>query len=371
MPRATSSWHIENLKGSMHDDVLTGDRRDATRLYGMDGDDMLTGNGGDDTIDGGDGMDMINGGAGVDMLTGGDGDDTFIYVNSAAGTQVDDRRADSADGDPLDGDETDYRLVETDDDDATLAGDSMVSGGDGMDTIDASSSTAAVILDLNVKRLVKVGEAAVVADPNADPPVEARDAVPHEDAAIYTSIEMVMGGEAGDTLTGNAAASTTLMGGEGNDTLTGGSMDDTLEGGSGDDSLMGMGGNDMLDGGSGNDTLVGSTGADILMGGTGNDTLTGDSGQDTFVYTGGTDTITDFTVSRAGGDKIDLTHLDLTESELELIVEAANTHDGTTVYLEFTINEDGTVTAGTSGEHDIELTGFTAGQDLATSDFII
>ena len=51
---------------------------------------MLTGNGGDDTIDGGKGMDMINGGAGVDMLTGGAGDDTFMYTNTAAATQVND-----------------------------------------------------------------------------------------------------------------------------------------------------------------------------------------------------------------------------------------------------------------------------------------
>ena len=362
--------HIEHLTGSMYDDMLEGTDEDNT-LKGMDGDDMLTGNGGDDTIDGGKGMDMINGGTGADMLTGGAGDDTFVYTNSAAGNQVDDRRQTTDDGNALNGEEADYRLVDTDaEGDNTPMGDPMVSGGGGMDTIDASSSTAAAVIDLNVKRLVKAGTAAVTDDPGTTDD-ESVDAVPLEEANIYTSIEKVMGGEGDDILTGNAAAPTTLMGGEGNDSLTGGSMDDMLEGGSGNDTLMGGGGADMLMGGSGNDSLVGGTGADTLGGGTGDDTLTGDSGQDVFVYTGGDDTITDFTVSRAGGDKIDLTALDLSEGQLELIVEAANSQSGTTIYLEFTINDDGTVTAGTAGEHDIELTNWTDGTDLATSDFII
>ena len=353
---------IEHLTGSMYDDMLEG-TSDANILKGMDGDDMLTGNAGADTLDGGKGDDTLNGGAGADELTGGDGDDTFVYTNSAAGTQVYDAPG-TGDGDTDNGDETTYRAIDIDADMAN-DGDTMVSGGDGMDIIDASSSTAAVNINLNI--MLRTQEFAAD-DPNTEDVDESRAL---EEAAIYKSIEQVMGGEGNDTLMGNAAAPTTLMGGEGNDTLTGGSMDDMLEGGSDDDSLRGMGGNDMLDGGSGNDTLVGGTGADTLMAGTGDDTLSGDSGQDVFVYTGGTDTITDFTVSRAGGDRINLTHLELTAEELELIVEAANKQDGTTVYLELTINDNGTVTEGTAEEHDIALTNFPANTDLATSDFII
>ena len=241
----------------------------------------------------------------------------------------------------------------------------MVSGGGGMDTIDASSSTAGVNINLNTMFRTQAG---VTDDAST---TETDESVEHMEHAVYTSIEQVIGGEGNDTLMGGAAAPTTLKGGEGNDTLTGGSKDDMLEGGSGNDTLSGAGGHDMLMGGSGDDSLVGGTGADTLGGGTGNDTLTGNSGRDVFAYTGGTDTITDFTVSRAGGDRIDLTHLDLTEEELELIVEAVNGQTGTDRYVQLTINDDGTVTAGDASDHDIHLSGWTNETDLATSDFII
>ena len=138
------------------------------------------------------------------------------------------------DGNALNGLEAEYRLTDTDDTDGN-EGDPMVSGGAGMDTIDASSSTADVFINLNVKRLVSEQVEGVTDDPgttDVDETVEAMDLV---EEAIYTGIEQVIGGEGNDTLMGGAATSTTLMGGEGNDTLTGGSKDDMLEGGSGND----------------------------------------------------------------------------------------------------------------------------------------
>ena len=114
------------------------------------------------------------------------------------------------------------------------------------------------------------------------------------------------------------------------------------------------------------------------MGGTGNVTRwMGGSGEDTFVYTEcATDTITDFSISRAGGDKIDLQALGLTEDDLETIVRLANTleaDDGSrnqmNVYLNLTPGTDGTITFGTSTDFDIHLTGID--EDLAVSDFII
>ncbi len=47
------------------------------RLFGGDGDDVITGGGGHDRIDGGAGNDRINGGAGNDYIYGGDGNDTL------------------------------------------------------------------------------------------------------------------------------------------------------------------------------------------------------------------------------------------------------------------------------------------------------
>ncbi len=121
-----------------------------------------------------------------------------------------------------------------------------------------------------------------------------------EDAGgVYISIEKVIGGDEPDVLIGNARTPTTLIGGGGNDMLVGGAGGDRLEGGAGGDSLRGGG------------------------------------GSDTFVYTGGTDTIEDFQISVRGGatDKIDLTALDLSPTELGVILRGADntTTTGTTV----------------------------------------
>ena len=70
---------IENIRGSDHNDWLTGDNN-ANTLVGGAGDDRLEGGADDDTLDGG---------AGVDILDGGAGEDTASYSNSALGVRVD------------------------------------------------------------------------------------------------------------------------------------------------------------------------------------------------------------------------------------------------------------------------------------------
>ena len=142
-----------------------------------------------------------------------------------------------------------------------------------------------------------------------------------------TSIENMIGGALGDTLTGNALANV-ITGGPGNDTLTGGAGDDTYlfaananlgsdtinEAGGGVDtldfsstttqavsvnlsnaasqvvnptlSLTLSAGNtiEKLIGGSQGDTLTGNTLDNVLTGGGGNDTLTGAAGNDTYLF---------------------------------------------------------------------------------------
>ena len=273
-----------------------------------------------------------------------------------------------------------------------------------MDTIDASGATGALVIDLNVMHLVKGPVAPVTDDTNTTDIDESMPGVPLEEAAVYTGIEMVMGGEFGDMITGNADTATHLMGGEGNDTLTGGTKDDNLDGGAGNDVVTGgmgndtlMGGSgddvigrinvdnpgqepadtdpdeagaDMLMGGSGNDTLRGGSGDDTLMGGSGDDTLMGGGGADVFVYGGGQDTIQDFTIARTGNDRIDLSSLELSESELAMILAGAST-SGQNTYLKLTANDDGTYTAA-DNNYDLLVTqsGSTA-EVLADSDFII
>ena len=90
---------IENVRGSMHDDTLTGtdDATNGNALWGLagndtlsgrDGPDMLSGGAGDDVLDGGDEEDTLEGGSGADMLTGGGGADTASYANSMMGVTV-------------------------------------------------------------------------------------------------------------------------------------------------------------------------------------------------------------------------------------------------------------------------------------------
>ena len=146
-----------------------------------------------------------------------------------------------------------------------------------------------------------------------------------------TDGEDALNGLGGDDVVYGGAGNDVLRGGEGNDRLIGGDGDDTLygdshanandgsgtdilEGGAGNDTLYGGGGSDYLSGGSGDDKLFGGDGNDILVGGQGNDELTGGAGSDIFKFTAGdlghgVDTITDFNVSAAGGDVLDVSEL--------------------------------------------------------------
>ena len=130
-----------------------------------------------------------------------------------------------------------------------------------------------------------------------------------------------------------ATTSDTIAGGGGNDMI--------MAGGGADVAITGGDGNDMIYGGAGADSLVGGAGADMLVGGEGADTLTGGTGADTFVLgmepghggddgdpdtgaDGITDVIADF--NSLQGDVIDLTAFNLSNSDLEDILGAADRH---------------------------------------------
>lgn len=70
--------NIENLFGSKHDDIFTGNGR-TNWLSGQDGKDKLYGLGNWDSLGGGKGDDLLNGGSGADHLTGDEGADTFVF----------------------------------------------------------------------------------------------------------------------------------------------------------------------------------------------------------------------------------------------------------------------------------------------------
>ena len=137
---------IENLKGSLHDDTLTGDDN-VNRLNGLSGDDVLIGMGGND---------IMIGGLGADTLIGGDGDrDAADYENAAEGVGVDlveggfggEATGDTYDSvefvygsnfdDAISGDDGVNRLVGRDGDDVLFGagGNDYIMGGAGDDSI--------------------------------------------------------------------------------------------------------------------------------------------------------------------------------------------------------------------------------------------
>jgi len=211
---------IENLDGSTFGDLLTG-AGGVNVLNGYDGNDTLNGNGGNDTIDGGNGNDVLFGGAGADSLDGGAGSDTASY----------------------------------------------------------STSSAAVIVNLNTGN-TSGGDAA---------------------GDHLTSIENLDGSLFGDLLTGAAGVN-------------------VLNGYDGNDILNGNGGNDTIDGGNGNDTLYGGTGDDMLTGGGGNDRFM-------FANAFGHDTIADFSANDA--EKLDLSAVSGISDFADLVNNHLSTDGGT------------------------------------------
>lgn len=169
-------------------------------IYGNEAVNVLSGLGGDDYISAGEGNDKVYGGDGSDMIVGGLGDDTLDGgANGYAYGPV-----------------TDWAYP------APLG-----------DTVSFQGSAGSVKVDLNVTTAQNTG------------------------AGLDTllNFESVFGGNAADTLSGNAVANT----------LRGYSGNDTLSGRAGDDYLIGDAGNDLLTGGAGADRLYGGAGADRFV----------------------------------------------------------------------------------------------------------
>ena len=191
--KLSSSVSFENVIGGLAGDTLTGNTAN-NMLTGGPGDDVLTGNPGNDTL---------NGGAGLDQLTGGPGDDNFVFGDAS-----------SSEADTV-----------------------TEASGQGTDTLNFSSVTTAVSLDLgssvvqtvHTNRTLKLSSSA--------------------------SFENIIGGLADNVLSGNSG-NNSLTGGPGNDVLIGNSGNDTLSGAVGRDVLIGGLGLDMINGGSGDDILI-------------------------------------------------------------------------------------------------------------------
>jgi len=212
---------------------------------------VLTGNGGNN---------ILEGRGGADQLIGGNGSDTASYAASTAAVSVTLSSGvgtgGDAEGDTLSSIEN-LTGSQFDDTLSGSAGNNVLVGGLGVDTLSYANALKAVTVNL-----------------------------------ALTSAQNT-GGAGTDTISGL-------------ENLTGSAYADKLTGASGDNVLNGL---------AGNDRLTGGAGLDRLIGGAGQDTLTGGLDADQFVFTATTDSamgslrdlITDFGI---GIDKIDLSGID-------------------------------------------------------------
>ena len=230
---------IENVHGSMHDDVLSGSRGVGNKannkiwglggndeLFGDRGDDRLYGGAGDDVLDGGEGNDKLEGGYGADELIGGGGaDDEASYMHSMMGVTV--------------------RLHAM-----------QAMGGDAEgDTFGKTTTASYTVTDEDDGGVIE----------------EVTETVPDI---------MNLRGSAHDDILAGDSRGNKIWGGGGNDTLYGGPSGNDDSGNA--DELHGEGGHDRIFGGRGDDTLYGGAGNDHLWGNGGVDTFYGGAGDDMY-----------------------------------------------------------------------------------------
>jgi Ca2+-binding RTX toxin-like protein len=361
-----------------------------------------TGNAANNVITGNSGNNILAGLGGADTINGGGGVDTVTYAASPAGVNIS-LAAHTASGGDADGDVLqDIANITGSSGDDTIEGDAgnnVLTGGNGIDTVSYAHATAGVNVSLAITSAQNTGGAGT-------------------DTVVQ--FENLTGSAFNDTLTGSSVANV-LTGGAGDDSLNGGSGADTMVGGTGDDTYVvdnsldlvvenpgegtdlvmssvtytlptnvenltltggstingtGNAANNVIIGNTSNNALSGGAGDDTLAGGAGSDTLTGGTGADHFVFAdgGGVDTIADF--STADGDKIDLTGIDADTTQAG---DQAFTFIGTSAFhnvageLRYIVVAGGvTVLGDTNGDGIADFTLNVHGPtSLASTDFLL
>ncbi len=266
--------NIENLYGSVHNDVLSGDDND-NRIDGNLGDDILQSLGGDDTVWGDDGNDLIFTGFGDDRSEGGSGND---FVRSGPGKDTilggsgDDTLGASNKADLLRGGDGADLLLGSNGNDRLFGdgGNDTLLGGNGQDTLNGGAGADLLIGNDN------------------------NDTASYASAGAGVQVRLWNG----DGVKGEAVGDQLLE----IESLAGSAFNDTLTGD--------VGAN-RIDGNLGADFIQGLDGDDQLIGDRGDDTLTGGAGNDTFLYVNGdgADVIADFQPGAGSDDAIRLLNL--------------------------------------------------------------
>ena len=302
--------NIENIRGSVHGDWLTGDRNEnflhgregddrleggagddalsgddgADALYGDEGDDVLYGRRDDDSLHGGEGTDYLHGGRGADTLYGGTGDDT-LYGDGGTDTYV----FEAYDGTDsvidnggkivfLQGDDNDYAgatyAFSRNDENSMFVTLTVSKDGNTLNVVEflnypssfytfSTRDIYGVDTEISVDPLVLPPRGSEGSESNpflatngADTFVgsEGADWVSYSESSSVVNIDLgtdpadvAHGWSRGDKLIGI----NNLIGSDGRDKLYGNSADNILHGGRGNDILNGREGADILDGGEG------------------------------------------------------------------------------------------------------------------------
>jgi Ca2+-binding RTX toxin-like protein len=292
-------------------------------IIGTQGHDDLTGFEGNDSILGLGGEDSLWGGLGNDILRGGNGDDEIFG---------------GANDDALFGDADDDRIMGS-------SGRDTIDGGSGRDLADYRDAIVKVEVKLNgsSQAWVKVGGSVEDSIRNIEGVYGGSKG---DKLTGDSNINSFMGGGGKDTIDGGskgdmslyfdkaAKVEVTLNGSSQVSVKVGGKVEDKIKniehviGGTAGDKLTGDSKGNILAGDDGKDKLYGRSGKDTLDGGNGLDTLEGGSGSDIFwfaspVVASNRDTIKDF----GGSDFIGLD--DFYFSKLGLTVTSSEFRKGT------------------------------------------
>lgn len=288
---------VENIIGTLHDDVIIGGAG-ANKFWGLDGDDAISGLGGSDTIWGGIGNDTINGGDHSDLLHGEDGND-FINGGASSDEIYGGDGADTLKG----GSSHDLIFGGNDNDDIDGGqGNDTIHVGNGNDTVDGGAGSDTIHVYGNGDNVINGGgwKDTVIFDDN---PVFLNmvtgEAIRTDGTDTIINVENIESGSGEDFIIGNMSANVietgdgddNVSGSGGDDIIKAGGDDDTINGDTGDDDLYGEFGNDWAYGGDGEDYINGGWGDDTLSGGDDDDNINGNRGEDDIRGGEGMDTL--------------------------------------------------------------------------------
>src|SRR6185503_6500158 len=241
------------LTGTAGNDVITA-IPSASTINGLAGDDTLLGQGGNDVLNGGDGNDTLDGGLGNDTLDGGTGVNTASFNHAGAAVTVNLTKG-TATGQGIDTLKNIQNVVGSSSNDTITgnAASNLIDGGAGIDTVRFDGVAAAVAVNLSTGTATGQGNDTLLNVENAvgsslnDTFIGGAgnnvidggagiDTVRFNGVAAAVTVNLVSGtasGQGSDTLRNIENATGSNL----NDTITGNTGDNMLDGAAGIDTV--------------------------------------------------------------------------------------------------------------------------------------